>query len=50
MITEKLVELGAAIEQRWKVVTTTQRKYADRRTKPSEFEVGDMVWLSGKNI
>ncbi len=28
----------------------TQRKYADRRTKPREFEVSDMVWLSGKNI
>jgi hypothetical protein len=47
---EKLVELQAAIEQHWKKVTTTQRKYADRRTKPREFAVSDMVWLSGKNI
>ncbi len=47
---EQLVELRTAIEQRWKEVTATQRKYADRRTKPREFEVGDMVWLSGKNI
>ncbi len=47
---ERLVELRTAIEQRWKEVTVTQRKYADRRTKPREFEVGDMVWLSGKNI
>ncbi len=47
---ERLVELRTAIEQRWKEVTATQRKYADRRTKPREFEVGDMVWLSGKNI
>jgi transposase InsO family protein len=42
---EQLVELRTAIEQRWKKVTATQRKYADRRTKPHEFEVGDMVWL-----
>jgi hypothetical protein len=47
---EKLVELWAAIEQRWKKVTATQRKYADRCTKPREFEVGDKVWLSSKNI
>jgi hypothetical protein len=47
---DRLVELRAAIEQRWKEVTTTQRKYADRRTRPREFAVGDMVWLSGKNI
>jgi hypothetical protein len=47
---EKLVELRAAIEQHWKEVTATQWKYADRRTKPREFEVGDMVWLSGKYI
>ncbi len=47
---DQLVELRAAIEQRWKEVTATQRKYADRRTKPREFAVGDMVWLSGKNI
>jgi transposase InsO family protein len=47
---EKLVELRAAIEQRWKAVTATQWKYANRRTKPREFEVGNMVWLSGKNI
>ncbi len=47
---EKLVELWAAIEQRWKEVTATQQKYTDRCTKPREFEVGDMVWLSGKNI
>jgi hypothetical protein len=40
---EMLVELWAAIEQRVKEVTTTQRKYADRPTKPREFEVGDMV-------
>jgi hypothetical protein len=47
---EKLVELRAAIEQRWKEVIMTQQKYANRRTKPRVFEVGDMVWLSGKNI
>ncbi len=47
---EKLVELWAAIEQRWKEVTATQWKYADRHIKPHEFEVGDMVWLSGKII
>jgi hypothetical protein len=47
---EKLVALQAAIEQRWKEVTTTQRKYADRCTKPSKVEVGDKVWLSSKNI
>jgi hypothetical protein len=47
---ERLVELRVAIEQRWKEVTASQPKYADRCTKPREFEVGDMVWLSGKNI
>ncbi len=40
---EKLVELQAAIEQRWKEVIKTQWKYADKRTKPRKFEVGDMV-------
>ncbi len=47
---DQLVELRAAIEQCWKEVTATQRKYADRHTKPCQFAVGDMVWLSGKNI
>ncbi len=47
---KRLVELPTAIEQRWKEITVTQRKYADRRTKPGEFEVSDMVWLSGKKI
>jgi hypothetical protein len=47
---EKLVELRAAIEQHWKEVTATQRKYTNRRTKSRELEVGDTVWLSGKNI
>jgi hypothetical protein len=47
---ERLVELRVALEQRLKEVTATQRKYTDRRTKPREFEVGDMVWLSGKII
>jgi hypothetical protein len=27
-----------------------QRKYTDRHSEPHKFEVGDMVWLSGKNI
>ncbi len=27
-----------------------QQKYTDRRTKPQEFAVGDMAWLSNKNI
>ncbi len=40
---EKLVELQATIEQRWKEVTVTQQKYVDRRTKPCAFEVSDMV-------
>ncbi len=48
--TEHLVELRITIEQRWKKVTVTQQKYANRRTKHRQFEVGDMVWLSGKNI
>ncbi len=47
---DRLVELRAAIEQRWKKVIATQRKYADRRTRPREFAIGDMVWLSSKNI
>jgi hypothetical protein len=47
---EKLVELWAAIEQCWKEVTATQRKYSDRSIKPRELKVSDMVWLSGKNI
>ncbi len=44
------MELRAAIEQHLKEVTATQQKYAIRRTKPRKFKVGDMVWLSGKNI
>ncbi len=40
---DRLVDLWAAIEQCWKKVTATQRKYADRRTRPPEFAVGDMV-------
>jgi hypothetical protein len=47
---EKLVELQAAIEQRRNEVTATQWTYADRCTKACKSEVGDMVWLSGKNI
>jgi hypothetical protein len=47
---EQMVELRAFLEKRWREATATQRKYADRHTKPREFAVGDMVWLSGKNI
>jgi hypothetical protein len=47
---EQMVELRAFLEKRWREATATQRKYADRRTKLHEFAVGDMVWLSGKNI
>ncbi len=47
---EKLEELWAAIEQRWKKVTASQQKYTDKYTKPCKFEVADMVWWSGKNI
>ncbi len=47
---EKLVELWAVIEQCWKEVTTTQWKYAERHTQPSEFKVGDTFLLSDKNI
>jgi hypothetical protein len=47
---EQMVELRALLEKRWREATATQRKYADRRTKPREFAVGEMVWLSGKNI
>jgi hypothetical protein len=45
-----LVELQAAIEQRWKEATATQCKYTDRHTKLHEFEVSHMPWLSGKTI
>jgi hypothetical protein len=47
---EQMVELRAFLEKRWREATATQRKYADRHTKLHEFAVGDMVWLSGKNI
>jgi hypothetical protein len=46
---DPLVELRAAMKQRWKAVTATQLKYADRCMKPLKFAVGDMVWLPGKN-
>ncbi len=46
---DQLVKLWAAIEQHWKEVTAMQRKYVDKHTKPREFVIGDMVWLSGKN-
>ncbi len=47
---EQMVELCAFLEKRWREATSMQRKCADRRTKPCEFAVGNMVWLSGKNI
>jgi hypothetical protein len=47
---EQMVELRAFLEKRWREATATQRKYTNRRTKPREFAVGDMVWLSAKNI
>jgi hypothetical protein len=49
-LSDKLAELWAAMEQHQKEVIVTQQKYTDRRTKPCEFEVGNIVWLSGKNI
>lgn len=49
-IVDQLVELWAAIKQRWKKVTAPQWKYAIRSIKPCEFAVSDMVWQSGKNI
>ncbi len=45
-----MLEICAVLEKRWKKAMARKRKYADRRTKPREFAVGDMVWLSGKNI
>jgi hypothetical protein len=47
---DQMVELCTLLERRWREATATQRKYANRRTKPSKFAVGDMVWLSAKNI
>jgi hypothetical protein len=47
---ERLAEFRAAVEQRWRMVSATQQKYADRRTKPHEFQADDVVWLSGNNI
>jgi hypothetical protein len=47
---EQMVKLRAFLEKRWREATVTQQKYADRRTKPRKFTVGDMVWLSGKII
>jgi hypothetical protein len=47
---QRVLEICVVLEKRWKEATATQRKYTDRRTKPQEFAVGDMVWLSGKNI
>jgi hypothetical protein len=40
---DRLVELWAAIEPCWKKVTAMQQKYAERRTRPRKFAVGDMV-------
>jgi hypothetical protein len=47
---EELVKLRVALEQRWSEAVAMQQEYSNRRTKPSEFAVGNMVWLSGKNI
>jgi hypothetical protein len=47
---QKVIEIRAVLEKRWKEATATQQKYADKRMKPRESAVGDMVWLSGKNI
>jgi hypothetical protein len=47
---EQMVELRVFLEKCWQEATATQRKYADRRLKPRQFALGDMVWLSAKNI
>jgi hypothetical protein len=47
---QKVLEISAVLERRWNKATAIQRKYADRHTKPRDFAVSDMVWLSGNNI
>jgi hypothetical protein len=47
---QRVLQTCAVLKKRRKEATATQRKYANRRTEPLEFAVGDMVWLSGKNI
>jgi hypothetical protein len=47
---QRVLEIRAVLAKRWKEATATQRKYADRCTKPREFTLGDMVWLSGNII
>ncbi len=47
---QKVQKICAFLEKRWKEATATQRKYANWRTKTQEHAVGDMVWLSDKNV
>jgi hypothetical protein len=50
VLSEQMVELCAFLEKRWREATATLRQYANSLRKLHEFAVGDMVWLSGKNI
>jgi hypothetical protein len=47
---QRVLEICYILEKCWKEARATQCKYANRRTKPRKFAVGNMVWLSGKNI
>jgi hypothetical protein len=47
---EQIVEVRAFLEKRLQEATSTQQEYANKRTQPRMFAIGDMIWLSGKNI
>ncbi len=47
---QRVLEIRAVLEKRWKEATATKRKYADRCTKPQDLAMANMVWLSSWNI
>ena len=47
---EQLHEFRLQLEERWKHVSETQAKYYNNKHTPMEFNVGDLVMLSTKNL
>ena len=50
---ERIVQLLTAresMENRWKTAVESQKKYYDKKHKPQQFKVGDLVLLSTKNL
>ena len=49
-ILDKLYTIHRLIADQLKIAKEVQKHYADKRTKPMEFEVGDRVMLSTQNL